>query len=202
MSTLTTHKSLMEPTSPKDPLWQRAPTLLVTTFAVPHGMQTSEYLLATYGDGEWGHVTHIQVKGCQTRHNLNLLMEFSTPKPDTQFLGPDHFLDRVAVFFPTDANTAFMTMGSAQSPGIMWSWRADGKIEKLETHGAGTIKPLNNEGLRGQSMRNGDRWHVMLSGPQISDTPRQFALAAWSGAHKERAGLKAISNDWIRLDAL
>lgn len=202
MATLSTHKSLFDPADSKDPLWNRAPSLSVTTLATPQGMQTSEYLLKTYQDGEWGKIREIRIRGWQSRHSLNLLLEFDSPQGDRQFRGPDHFLDRVAVFFPTDANTMFMTMGSAQSPGFIWSWRADGKMEKLEARGPGTLQRLSNEGLRGHSDYANQRWQVMISGPQITGTPRQFAVAAWSGAHKERAGLKAFSSDWIQLDAL
>ena len=201
MATLISYQSRFEPTSPVDPVWNRVPAVAVATVATPQGMQTSEYIKKTYRDGEWGNIHQLSVKGWQTRHSLNLLLEFTSASDSRQLLGPDHFLDRVAVFFPSDKHTLFMTMGSPESPGILWSWRADGKAEVLEARGAGTIKALSAEGLKVQAERNGGAWKVLMSGPQVL-VERRFALAVWSGAHQERGGLKAFSPQWVELDAL
>lgn len=202
MTALKTRRTLFDPAQLDDPQWSQAPQAQIKTFATPQGMQVSEYLLTTYRDGEWGRIATVGVRGWQTRHSLTLLLEFESSQQHRAFIGPDHFLDRVAVFFPTDQNTLFMTMGSPQSPGFIWSWRADGKTEKLLAQGPGTLTSLSNEGLRSQSHHDGKRWRIQLSGPQIVNTPRRFAIAAWSGANKERAGLKAFSQEWIELDAL
>lgn len=202
MLALNTHKALFEPANVNDPLWMNTTVTSVTTLPTPQGMQVSEYLLSTYHEGEWGRIGVVDVRGWQTRHTLALRLSFESSHNDRQFRGPNHFLDRVAVFFPSDENTLFMTMGSAQSPGTIWSWRADGNTEKLLAQGPGTITPLSNEGLRSESHHDGKRWHVLLCGPQIKSQPRKFAVAVWSGAHSERAGLKAFSHDWIQLDAL
>ncbi len=201
MATLISYQSRFEPSSPADSVWDRVPAMSVATVATPQGMQTAEYIRKTYRDGEWGNIHQVSVRSWQTRHSLNVLLEFESASDSRQFLGPDHFLDRAALFFPSDKNTLFMTMGSPESPGILWTWRADGKTEMLEARGAGTIKLLNSEALKAQADRIGSRWKVLLSGPQPL-RERRFAVAVWSGAHKERAGLKAFSPQWIELDAL
>lgn len=202
MAALSTRNTLFDPAHLDDPQWAQAPLTQVTTLATPQGMQVSEYLLSTYRDGEWGRIPSIDIRGWQTRHSLTLLLEFDSTHGHTAFMGPDHFLDRVAVFFPADENAHFMTMGSPQSPGFIWSWRADGKTESMLAKGPGTLTPVSNEGLKSQSKHNGKRWRVQLSGPQIVNTPRRFAVAVWSGANRERAGLKAFSKEWIELAAL
>lgn len=202
MATLTTHKTLFDPSGPTDSAWQHAPALTLTTVATPQAMQSAEYLQRTYKDGEWGHIKSVQVQGWQNRHALHLRLQFASTHPYTQFLGPDHFLDRAAVFFPLHPSAHFMTMGNEQGPGLIWAWRSDGKVEALEARGPGTIKSLSNEGLRVQSRHTGDHWQVQISGPQISNSPRQFALAVWSGAGKERGGLKSVTTEWIELDSL
>lgn len=193
--------SVYEPDGSRDPLWQSARRIALRTLATPHGMQTSEYLQKAYRDGDWGKGREILVSTWQTRHNLTVLLQWKAASPQTRFTAPDHFLDRCAVLFPSDENTAFVTMGSVESPARIWTWRADGKVEQLQAKGPGTIAALSPDGLKATAQWLDGSWRVTISGPQPSG-PRRFTVATWDGSAKERAGLKAFAPEWIELDAL
>lgn len=191
--------SLFEPASIDDPLWQRARRVTLRALATPAGMQTSEYLQKAYRDGEWGKAREIGVRTWQTRHNLTVLLDWAAPSPHTRFDGPDAFLDRCAVLFPSDADTPLATMGAPGSPALIWSWRADGRVEQLQARGPGTITALSPAGLRAHAAWLDGRWRVALSGAQPSG-PRRFSVATWDGSARERGGLKAFANEWLELD--
>lgn len=193
--------SVFEPASESDPLWQSAKRVTLRTLATPQGMQTSEYLQKAYRDGQWGKSREINVRTWQTRHNLTVLLEWKAPQPSSRFTAPDSFLDRAAVLFPSDENTPFATMGMPDSPALIWTWRADGKVESLVAKGPGTIAARSPEGLRAHAAWLDGSWRVSLSGPQPTG-PRRFTVATWDGSAKERGGLKAFAAEWIELDNL
>lgn len=201
MAKATSVTSVFEPASENDPLWQSAKRVSLRTMATPAGMQTSEYMQKAYKDGDWGKPREISVRTWQTRHNLSVLLEWKSPTPQRAFSGPDVFLDRCAVLFPTDENTPFMTMGAPDSPALIWTWRADGKVEVLEARGPGTITALSPAGLKAHAVWANGGWRVCLSGAQPSG-PRRFTVATWDGGAKERGGMKAFAAEWIELDAM
>jgi DMSO reductase family type II enzyme heme b subunit len=194
--------SVFDPSGVQDALWKSAPVLTVKTYPTPAALQPSEYLRKAHTDGQsaWGAVTEVRLQTWQTRQHLSLLIDWPATSPVTRLQGPDHFLDRVAVLFPTDDQTPLALMGSPQSPAQIWSWRADGLVEKLTAQGPGTIQALASAGLKAQSHWNDGRWSVVLTGPQPSG-PRQCGLAVWQGGTRERAGMKAFTPSWVLLDA-
>lgn len=201
MAQLQSVRSVFEPAHIDDPLWKAAKRVTLRTLATPAGMQTSEYLQKAYRDGDWGASREIGVRAWQTRHNLTVMLDWKSPSPRNRFDGPDAFLDRCAVLFPTDENTPFATMGMPDSPALIWTWRADGKVERLSAQGPGTISALGAEGIKAHAAWLDGSWRVSLAGPQPAG-PRRFAVATWDGSAKERGGLKAFSAEWIELDAL
>ena len=44
------------------------------------------------------------------------------------------------------------------------------------------------------------RWSVVLSGPADVAQKRKVALAVWNGSRDERAGLAAVSQEWLPLE--
>lgn len=193
--------STFEPANIDDPLWKSAGRITLRALATPAGLQNSEYLLKAYRDGDWGKARDVGIRTWQTRHNLTVMLDWKAPSPQDRFSGPDVFLDRAAVLFPTDEQTPFGLMGSPDSPATIWSWRADGKVEQLQARGPGTITPLSSAGIKAHAAWMDGSWRVCLSGPQPSG-PRRFAVAVWDGSAKERAGMKAFTQEWIELDAL
>jgi DMSO reductase family type II enzyme heme b subunit len=193
--------SVFEPASVDDPLWKGARRVTLRTLATPAGMQVSEYALKAYRDGDWGKERELGVRTWQTRHNLTVLLDWRAPQPMSRFTGPDAFLDRCAILFPTDEETPFITMGSPGHPALIWTWRADGKFECLQAEGPGTIRALSPAGLRVHGAWLDGSWRVAISGPQPAG-PRRFTVATWDGSAKERGGMKAFAPEWIELDAM
>ncbi len=193
--------SVFEPAGVDDPQWQTAHRVTLKALATPAGLQSSEYLRKAYHDGQWGQEREVGIRTWQTRHNLTVLLEWAAPSPKDRFDAPDAFLDRAALLFPSDEKTPLALMGSKESPALIWTWRADGKVEQLHASGPGTIAPLQLAGIKAHAAWLDGHWRVSIAGPQPSG-PRRFAVAIWDGSAKERGGMKAFTPEWIELDAL
>ena len=80
----------------------------------------------------------------------------------TRFNGPYALMDRCAILFPTDNDTPVGTMGSPDHPALIWTWRADGKVECLSAKGPGTIAALSSAGLRAHAAWLDGSWRVSM----------------------------------------
>lgn len=189
---------VFEPSGVNDPAWKGVATLQVEAVATPHSGQSSRYLQQTYQDGNWGAIGSVALSGWQTRKKLTILAEWEAEAPTDNFNGPDSFLDRIAILFPKTEATPLGNMGSADDPVTIWTWRTDNKLEKLIAKGPGSITPVSNAGLRADGAHANGKWRVQITGYR-PDGPRQFSVALWKGAARERAGLKSFVPDWIDL---
>ena len=138
------------------------------------------------------------LSGWQTRKKLTILAQWRAADPTSTFNGPDSFLDRIAILFPATEDTPLGNMGSEDDPATIWTWRTDNRLERLVAKGPGSIAMVSNAGLRADAAHSNGKWKVQITGVRPSG-PRQFSVALWKGAAKERAGLKSFIPDWIDL---
>ncbi len=106
------------------------------------------------------------------------------------------------MLFPADGREAeFDTMGSPEHPVQGWHWRAGTDLPFVVTAtGIGTVERAKEHPVQVRSRWSEGRWQVVLAGPlgaggmplrKGSGLPVAFAV--WSGAARERAGLKSYS---------
>lgn len=191
---------VFEPGGVKDRAWNEIEALLVEAVPTPHASQSSRYLQETYEDKSWGAITSVSLSGWQTRKKLIILAEWEAEAPTGDFNGPASFLDRIAILFPKTEDTPLGNMGSVEDPATIWTWRTDGKVEKLVARGPGSIEAISNAGLRANGGHSNGKWRVQITGVR-PEGPRQFSVALWKGSAGERAGLKSFVPDWIDLGA-
>lgn len=189
---------VFEPSSVNDPVWFEVGALQVEAVPTPHSGQSSRYLQETRQDGNWGAIEYVALSGWQTRKKLTILAEWEADSPTENFNGPDSFLDRIAIMFPKSETTPLGNMGSDEDPATIWTWRTDGKLEKLVAKGPGSIASISNAGMRASGAHANGKWRVQITGVR-PEGPRQISVALWKGAAKERAGLKSFVPDWIDL---
>lgn len=189
---------VFEPSGVNDPAWSEVGTLQAEAVPTPHSGQSSRYLQETRQDGNWGAIGAVALSGWQTRRKLSILAEWEAEAPTDNFNGPDSFLDRIAIMFPKTEATPLGNMGSEEDPATIWTWRTDKKLEKLIARGPGSISSLSNAGLRADGAWAKGKWRVQITGNR-PEGPRQFSVALWKGAARERAGLKSFVPDWIDL---
>lgn len=189
---------VFEPAGVNDPAWNDVDRLTAEAVPTPHSGQSSQYLQKTYGDEDWGAADAVTLSGWQTRKKLTILAQWQTSDPTGTFDGPDSFLDRIAILFPGTEDTPLGNMGSEDDPATIWTWSTDNKLERLVAKGPGSIASISNAGLRANAAHSEGKWKVQITGVRPSG-PRQFSVALWKGAAKERAGLKSYIPDWIDL---
>lgn len=189
---------VFEPGGVNDPAWREVGVLKAEAVPTPHAGQSSRYLQETYEDGSWGAIRAVALSGWQTRKKLTVLAEWAADAPTNGFNAPDAFLDRVAILFPASEDTPLGNMGSEDDPAIIWTWRTDGKLEKLVAKGPGSVASVSNAGMRADGAHKNGKWRVQITGIR-PEGPRQFSVALWKGAAGERAGLKSYVPEWIDL---
>jgi len=203
MPQLATLTNVFEPSGSNDSLWANATELVVSTVATPQALQSAEYIQKTYGNRSWGATDKITLRAWQTRRNLSVLAEWEAKDPTEEFSGPDSFLDRIALLFPSDEMTPLGLMGSKESPATIWTWRSDDKLERLTAKGPGSIVAESNVGLRADASWSKGNWRVQISGPNdFANKPKKFSVAVWSGSSAERAGLKAFYPGWVTVNKM
>lgn len=128
--------------------------------------------------------------------------------------GPDAFPDAAAVMFPANGSASLETMGSDKEPVNVWRWTpgVPDTVEDLIATGLGTARPTGTpNGLRARSLGEGTEWTVVV-GRRLKPSDgagtvsfaqgkaTQIAVAVWTGANQERAGIKAASQSWLELE--
>lgn len=203
--------------------WQEAPVENVELAAVPLADQQSRYVKTAWADRPYGFVRELQAQAAHDGERFYLRLEWSSPTLEARgaeenpfsnpIEGPDAFPDSVAVMFPSGDDAELDTKGSEEAPVEIWRW-AEGMpetVEDLLAAGLGTLRPAGGDGadLVARSASDGSRRQVVFARPLTAEpevAPKlapggaaRLALAAWSGGHQERAGIKSYSQRWVDL---
>ena len=115
---------------------------------------------------------------------------------------PNHeFQDAVSAIFPTNGSGVLATMGDAEKPLALWFWEQGrpGPL-RLISSGPGVVTKDATANLGANGVLANGRWSVVLSGPADVAQKRKVALAVWNGSRDERAGLAAVSQEWLPLE--
>jgi len=200
---------------PAAAFWGRFPARKVSLVPTPVGLQNSKYVLAKWRDGEYGHA---RAAGLQCVHNgteIAFRLEWECEKAAASVIDNDHFADAAALLFPL-SDLAPLIMGAEGAPVSIWHWRG-GRPEAARPHvatGIGTSSFTRNATtpVETKAVHHGGRWALVyrraLEARLPADDAAKFtpgghhrlAVAVWSGANAERAGLKAYSPEWVELE--
>lgn len=199
---------------PGAPLWGRFPARKVALVPTPVGMQPSKYVQGKWRDGQFGHT---RSAGLQAAHNgteLALRLEWECERRIDAVTDNDQFADAAALLFPLTEASPLM-MGAEGAPVNLWYWRADRPktAHNNVADGIGTSRLTSSPLIATQAAHAQGRWALVfrralaaapapggeaLVGFEPGGTYRA-AVALWTGANAERAGLKAFSPEWVEL---
>lgn len=195
-------------------LWGRFAARKVALMSAPVGLQGSKYVLARWAQGQFGHT---RAAGLQCAHNgqeLAFRLEWECEQPVASVLDNDQFADAAALLFPL-TEAAPLMMGTEGAGVSIWHWRADRpEAARLNVaEGIGTSRLTKAAApVVTRSVHRGGRWAVVFCrGLEVRPPAAQgvrfaaggryrVAVAVWSGAHGERAGLKAFSPEWVDVE--
>jgi len=181
---------------PAAPAWQSVENVSVPLAPVALEAQPTEYIREAWKDRDYGQTAQAEVKAASDGARLYLRVEWADdPVPNREFQ------DAVGAIFPTNGSGVLATMGNAEKPLALWFWE-DGRPGPLRliSSGPGVVVKDASADLGAAGVLAGGRWSVVLSGPLDVTEKRKLALAVWNGSKDERAGLAAVSQEWLPLE--
>ena len=198
---------------PEGSVWASGEKQTLALMGTPLAMQPTAYVRNMYAgkEGEIGATKQVTVTALHNGKYLAFHLNWADPKEDSKIEDNDQFCDAAAIFLPTKAKAPLVTMGAPGLPVNMWYWRADQAAGRhVVAEGIGTTRTLDEKQvLTGRKWKDG-QWHVVIARalgivstehvvqlrPSRS-TP--FGIAVWEGSHQERAGIKAVTLEYLEL---
>jgi len=182
--------------------WERTEEVAVPIDPTPLDRQPSAYVQAAWRDRPRGGIAEVRVRVAAGAGGLALRLDWTALRASRRISDVNVYPDACAVIFPADGRQAeFSTMGSPKHPVQGWHWRAGTEVPFVVTAtGIGSVERADEHPVRGRARWADGRWQVVLAGPlgaggipleEGFDMPVAFAV--WSGAARERAGLKSYS---------
>jgi len=197
---------------PEGPLWGNVQAETLAMMGTPVGLQPTDAVRVSWIGKEIGAVKSVEVAAVHDGQTLAFRLEWEDATENRAIAETDLFHDAAGVLFPSVPGAVSMTMGMPGAAVNAWHWRADedGRGRHLVAEGLGTTREVDVQPVRGRGVWRDGRWRVVLTRPLKVQTtepvaqlePGQttgFGVAVWEGSHRERAGIKAFSGDWIEL---
>lgn len=183
-------------TDPTASAWGAAETVTVPLTPVALEAQPTDYIREAWKDRDYGQTAEAQVRAASDGERLYLRLEWADdPAPNGEFQ------DAVSAIFPTNGSGVLATLGDAEKPLSMWFWEhgRPGPL-RLVSSGPGVVRKDLATPIGANAVLADGRWSVVLSGPAEVVQKKKLGLAVWNGAREERAGLAAVSREWLPLE--
>ena len=183
--------------------WNRTEEAVVSIDPTPLDRLPSAYVQVSWRDRPRGAIGEVRVRAASGTGGLAVRLDWEAVRPSRLISDVNVYPDACAVLFPADGCEAeFGTMGSPQHPVQGWHWRAGTDLPFVVTAtGIGTVERAGEHLVEGRARWSEGRWQVVLAGPLGADgiplrkgSAMPVAFAVWSGAARERAGLKSYSS--------
>lgn len=190
--------------------WAAEAFATVPLAPTPLERQPSAYVQAAWEGRPYGALTAATVAARQSAASLAIAVAWQAPEPRDRISDYDVYADACALLFPLDGRDAELaTMGDEAHPVTAWHWRAGAERPfMVVAHGLGTVERREEDAraLRAAAEWRAGTWRVVfartLDGPGVplaGTAAVPFGIAVWAGANQERAGLKAHTPVWHRL---
>ena len=181
---------------PAAAVWRGVASESVNLAPVALAAQPTEYIREAWANKAYGRTPKAMVAAASDGQRLYLRLEW---EDDEQPNG--EFQDAVAGVFPTNGDGALATLGDAQKPLAVWYWEQGrpGPLN-LTARGPGVFRKGDSAALSANGALNERRWSVVISGPAAAAKAGKVGVAVWNGSNEERAGLAAVSRDWLKLE--
>lgn len=185
--------------------WNGVAPTSVDMAAAPLGMQPKAYIQASWADRPYGLCDTISVASVHDGKRLALFLRWHDATEDRG--EGEGFSDSAAIAMPLRGRPPLMEMGAPDAPIHILQWRArKDEIRSVTASGLGSSRPGPTLGLSVRSLWRDNIWRIVMVRDLIAPgegltltpgTPAAIGFAVWDGANQERAGIKAMSIDWI-----
>jgi len=182
--------------------WDRAEEAVVPIDPTPLERLPSAYVQVSWRDRPRGAIGEVRVRAAAGAGGLAVRLDWAALRPSRLISDFNVYPDSCAMLFPADGREAeFDSMGSPNHPVQGWHWRAGTDLPFVVTAtGIGTVERAKEHPVQVRSRWSEGRWQVVLAGPLGGEgiplrkgSGMPVAFAVWSGAARERAGLKSYS---------
>ena len=188
--------------------WDRATEAVVSVTPTPLDRQPSAYVQASWRGRPRSGLGEVRVRAASGAGGLAVRLDWEALRPSRLISDVNVYPDACAVLFPADGREAeFGTMGSPEHPVRAWHWRAGTDLPfAVKASGIGTVERAAEHAVQGRARWAEGRWQVVLAGPQGANgiplrkgSAMPVSFAVWSGAARERAGLKSYTPQACKL---
>lgn len=179
--------------SPASPAWANVEKQSVPLGAVALEKQPTAYIREAWAAKPYAQTKSVDVAAASDGERLYVRLEWADDaRPNGEFQ------DAAGAMF---GSGALATMGDESAPLDLWYWEhgRDAALN-LSSRGPGVVTKQDNSNVDAHAALNGGRWSVVLSGPAASAASGRLGVAVWNGSNDERAGLGAVSQDWLALE--
>jgi DMSO reductase family type II enzyme heme b subunit len=175
---------------------------VVAIAPTPLDRQPSAYVQVSWRGRPRSGIGEVRVRAVAATGGVAVRLEWAALRPSRLISDVNVYPDGCAMLFAADGREAELgTMGSAGHPVRGWHWRAGTDLPfSVTATGIGTVERAKEHAVRGRARWAEGRWQVVLAGPLGSEgvplrkgSGLPVAFAVWSGAARERAGLKSYS---------
>lgn len=188
--------------APDAEAWTRAGEAAVPVEPTPLERLPSAYVQEAWRGKPRSGIRELRVRAVASADALAIRIDWLALRPSRLISDVNVYPDGCAVVFPLDAREAdFSSMGSPKHPVQAWHWRAGTEPPFVVTAtGIGTTERAPEHEVRGRARWADGRWQVVLARPLAADgvplgkrATLPVGFAVWSGAARERAGVKSFS---------
>lgn len=158
--------------------------------------QPTEYIRETWKGRKYGQTAQAAVKAASDGDRLYLRIEWADDAAPNK-----EFQDAAGALFPADGDGNLATLGAADKPLALWYWEEGRGSLNLVSRGPGVVTKDGNAGVGANGVLANGRWSVVISGPAAMAAKGKVGLAVWNGSNEERAGLAAVSQQWLPLES-
>jgi len=158
--------------------------------------QPTEYIREAWKGRKYGQTAQAAVKAASDGDKLYLRVEWADDAAPNK-----EFQDAVGAVFPASGDGNLATLGSADAPVALWYWEDRRGALNLVSRGPGVVSKDAATAVGGNGVLADGRWSVVISGPAAMAAKGKVGLAVWNGSNEERAGLAAVSQQWLPLES-
>jgi DMSO reductase family type II enzyme heme b subunit len=183
--------------------WGQAEETVVAIEPTPLERLPSAYVQASWKDRPRGAIGEVRVRAAAGEGGgLAVRLEWGALRPSRSISDVNVYPDACALLFPADGREAELgSMGSPEHPVGGWHWRAGTELPfAVMATGIGTVERAKEHPVQARARWAEGCWQVVLAGPLGAHgiplrkgSALPVAFAVWSGAARERAGLKSYS---------
>lgn len=175
--------------------------------ATPLAMQSTDYIQNSWAEKAYGRISPLDVSALHDGAMLAVRISWTAVGGTNK-----DFPDAVACAIPVVGDPALVLMGTPEAPIHILHWQAsrDGKesLRSVLASGIGSSRPGPDIKRQVAVRRNGNHLDVVIArgleidgeaAPVKAGGSVNIGFAVWDGGNEERAGIKAISVDWMKL---